>query len=108
MNSKFLVLVTLFLDVVHGVSEIFITPSGNTSCPARPARPCITLNEYASDVEDYLMDNSTIIFLPGNHLLDVVLHLQNVSNVILTTIDENGHSNDIVQVIHDMWTSSLY
>ena len=43
------------------------------------------------------MDNSTIIFLPGNHQLDTVLHLQNVTNVILTAIDENGHSN--VQVL---------
>ena len=56
-----------------------------------------TLNKYASDIEKYQIDNSTIIFLPGNHRLDTVLHLQNVSNVTLTAIDENGHSN--VQVL---------
>ena len=91
MKSKFLLLIiTLFLDAVHGAFEIFIIPSANASCPAHP---CITLNEYAKDIEEYLMDNTTIIFLPGNHRLDIVLHLQNVSNVTLTAIDENMHSD---------------
>ena len=94
MKSEFLLLVTLFLDAVHGTFEVFITPSANTSCLSHP---CITLNEYASDIDEYLVDNTTIIFLPGHHRLDIALHLQNVSNVTLTTIDENGHSN--VQVL---------
>ena len=95
MKSKFLLMIiSLFLDAVHGAFEIFITPSANTSCLVHP---CITLNEYARDIEEYLMDNSTIIFLPGNHRLDIMLHLQNVSNLTLTAIDENRHSN--VQVL---------
>lgn len=77
-------------DVVYGNSEIFITPSNNITCPAHP---CITLNKYANELDLYLMNDSTVRFLPGYHCLDNVLILRNLSNIKFTAItDEDNNS----------------
>ena len=97
-------LVIILLGVVHGNSEIFITPSDNITCPAHP---CVTLNEYAREFELYFMNNSIIVFLQGNHLLDIALHLQNVSNITFTVFNDKDYVYVVVgPSAHFMWTNS--
>ena len=59
--------------------EVFVTPSDNVICGSQS--PCLTLNEYAREADQYFVDNTTFIFLPGVHHLDLQLNLESLSNV---------------------------
>ena len=59
--------------------EVFVTPSKNVTCSSQS--PCLTLNEYARKADQYFVDNTILIFLPGIHHLDVQLNLESLSNV---------------------------
>ena len=59
--------------------EVFVRPSNNVTCSSQS--PCLTLNEYVREADQYFVDNTTFIFLPGVHHLDLQLNLENLSNV---------------------------
>ena len=59
--------------------EVFVRPSNNVTCSSQS--PCLTLNEYVREADQYFVDNTTFIFLPGVHHLDVHLKLKNLSNL---------------------------
>ena len=46
-----------------------------------------TLNEYANEVDQYFLDNTTFTFMPGIHQLSVPLRLDGLSNVVLRAMD---------------------
>ena len=46
-----------------------------------------TLNEYANEVDQYFLDNTTFTFMPGIHQLSIPLHLDGLSNVVLRAMD---------------------
>ena len=43
-------------------------------------RPCLTLNEYASDSNEHCVNNTRFYFYPGIHRLDYTVHLVNLHN----------------------------
>ena len=45
------------------------------------------LNEYAREQNQYFQD---LVFLSGVHQLDRQLHLENVSNISLGVLEEDG------------------
>ena len=72
----------------------FVRSSENASCPSQP---CLPLNDYARESNQYFLDNTTFIFLPGIHRLDIQLRLKNVSSVaFITVFDEQ--QDDTVRV----------
>jgi predicted outer membrane repeat protein len=46
-------------------------------------RPCLTLNEYASDLDQNFVNNTRFYFYPGIHRLDYSLILMNLYNFLL-------------------------
>ena len=46
-----------------------------------------TLNEYANEVDQYFLDNTTFTFMPGIHQLSIPLRLDGLSNVVLCAMD---------------------
>ena len=47
-----------------------VTPTA-TSCSSCPHNNhCATLSEYAQEAELYFTSNTTMVFLPGDHVLD--------------------------------------
>ena len=58
-----------------------ITPTA-TSCSSCPHN-CATLSEYAQEAELYFTSNTTMVFLPGDHLLDRNITVANVSRLIM-------------------------
>ena len=58
--------------------EVFVRPD-DVTCSSQS--PCLTLNEYARKADQYFVDNTTFIFLPGVHHLDLQLKLKNLSNL---------------------------
>jgi len=55
----------------------YIKPTSNSPCSAHP---CLTLSEYAQQTHHYLTSNTTLFFLPGDHVLSVNFTVENVSN----------------------------
>lgn len=64
----------------------YVTPiQSSTSldpCPVGEWQ-CLTLNEYMSNSSQYFVSDTTFIFLPGKHQLDIDIRLQNLQNVSL-------------------------
>ena len=52
------------------------------------AQPCLTLSQFASDVSRHLLSNTTLtlIFQPGNHVLDVTFRIESVHSLQFSSI----------------------
>ena len=74
------VLLLAIIQACSGRSVYYITPSPNTSCPKEP---CLTFSEYYHNVSDYFNHNTSLVFSPGNHILDHNITLENMGNLTL-------------------------
>ena len=78
--------------------KAFVRPNTSVPCP-NSSQLCLTFNEYAQKVNQYFVDNTTFLFLPGTHELDVQLDLENLSNISFLPSDELNTHNDTVQIL---------
>ena len=62
----------------------YVLPRGtsNSSCPGNP---CLDINTYIQDLLKYFVSNTTFIFLPGIHFLDIegLFSIQDVNTMLL-------------------------
>ena len=73
-----------------------VTPTA-TSCSSCPHNNhCATLSEYAQEDELYFTSNTTMLFLPGDHVLDVNITVANVSRL---TMRGESSSDNIATVV---------
>ena len=74
-----------------------VTPTA-TSCPSCPPNStnCTTLSEYAQEAELYFTSNTTIVFLPGNHDLDVNITVTNVTSLTMHGESSSGNVATVV------------
>ena len=74
-----------------------VTPTA-TSCSSCPhnSTNCTTLSEYAREAELYFTSNTTIAFLPGDHILDTNITVVNVAG--LTLHEESSSSSEATVV----------
>ena len=70
-----------------GATEYYVRPTEptNTSCPAQP---CLTLNQYVNDSDNYFQSNTVFKFLPGIHHMDRPATICNVHNISLESFSE--------------------
>ena len=81
-----------FCSIAFTDAEIFyVKPGDDMNCTYQPS--CLTLNEYVTQKEQYFLDNTTFMFLPGIHQLDVQLNVENLSNISFI-----GREEPLVQV----------
>ena len=60
-----------------------VTPTA-TSCSSCPHYThCATLSEYAQEAEIYFTSNTTMVFLPGDHVLDMNITVANVARLTM-------------------------
>ena len=86
----------LLVAVVHSLvfpaavnAELaFVRPNSSMSCASPEQRPCLTFNEYAEQVDQYFVDNTIFLFLPGTHELDAPLDLKDLSNVSFAPLND--------------------
>ena len=81
-GSPRIVMATLLPLLVHFTTcsdhtTHYVKPTANTPCPANP---CLTLSEYAQQTHHWLTSNTTLLFLPGEHVLSVNFTVENVSD----------------------------
>ena len=72
------------------------TVASCSSCPDNSIN-CTTLSEYAQEAELYFTSNTTIVFLPGDHVLDADITVANVSR--LTMRGESSSDNYTATVV---------
>ena len=66
----------------------YVLPQGtsNSSCP-HDGNLCTDINTYAQNVRKYFLSNTTFIFLPGNHFLEIkdIIEIQAVDKLNLVS-----------------------
>ena len=79
----------LLLAAQCGATEYYVKPTVplNTSCPGQP---CLTLSQYTNDSSYYIRSNTVFTFLPGEHVIERPLEVQNVNNVTLRPSSEES------------------
>ena len=81
MGLDFPAVATLLLLVLaitcSGNTTHYVKPTPDITCPAEP---CLTLSEYAQQPHEYLTSNTTLLLLPGVHVLSVNFTVENVSS----------------------------
>ena len=82
------------LLLVLGASEntYFVKPDNfSLICPTQK-HPCLTLDEYASNLSEFFTSDMTFLFLGGTHTTRTVVLLANVSNILLKGLNKNPES----------------
>ena len=74
-----------------------VTPA-TTSCSSCPhdSVNCTTLSEYAQGAELYFTSNTTMVFLPGDHTLDMNITVANVDRLTMRGESSSGKIATVV------------
>ena len=81
IQTVILIFLLKCLSGIHARATVYhIKNSTNAPCPEEP---CLTLPQFAANPKVYLESNTTLVFLPGNHHLDVYVNISAVSNLSL-------------------------
>ena len=67
-----------------------VTPTATcSSCPHNSTH-CATLSEYAREAELYFTSNTTMVFLPGDHVLVTNITVANVAGLMMRGESSSG------------------
>ena len=93
-----LLLSTLSCCSAENVYCVTPTVPANTSCSSCPhnATHCATLSEYAQETELYFTSNTTMIFLPGDHTLNMNI---TAASIIRLTMCGESSSGYVARVV---------
>ena len=81
-----IILMLLLAPSVSTDRVYYVTPSADDPCSSVGLHSqCITLSQFATKPNDYLESNTTLILLPGTHILNSVLNVSNIDSFILTS-----------------------
>ena len=83
----------VILTTCSGHTIRYVKPTPDTSCPADP---CLTLSEYAQQPHHYLTSNTTLLLLPGDHVLGVNFTVENVSEFEIHALSSSPHAVKII------------
>ena len=77
-----IIIILFFTKVFSSMMVNYVKPLINESASpcSNMQRPCLTLNEYASNSDEYFVNNTRFYFHPGIHRLKYTLNLVNLYN----------------------------
>ena len=84
--TLFLVAALLINTLSYCSAEnVYCVKPAVTSCSSCPQNSthCNTLSEYAQEAEMYLTSNTTLVFLPGDHILQTNITVANVTRLTM-------------------------
>ena len=102
LPTSFIVLVAaLLINTISYCSAenvYCVTPTA-TSCSSCPHNSinCATLSGYAQEAEMYFTSNTTMVFLPGDHFLDVNITVANVTRLKMCRESSSGNIATVVR-----------
>ena len=68
--------------------QIFIKPSTSTDCPVA-LHPCLTIEKFVTTLPLYHGVDTTLKFLPGNHILTSTMSIQNINSFTMQSVINN-------------------
>ena len=86
---------TLSYCSAENVYCVTSTATSCSSCPHNSAH-CATLSKYAQEAKLYFTSNTTIVFLPGDHILDKNITVADKTSLIMHGGSFSGHTATIV------------
>ena len=57
--------------------------------PCNEIEHCLTLSQFVNNISDYLSENMTLNFLPGEHNLDSAQLIKNINSFYMSSLDTN-------------------
>ena len=77
-----LIIILLSAKVFSSIVVNYVKPftTERTSPYSNVQRPCLTLNEYARNSDEYFVNNTRFYFYPGIHRLEYSVNLVNLYN----------------------------
>ena len=100
-STSFSVLVaTLLINTLSYccAEKVYCVTPTVTSCSSCPHNThCATLSEYAREAEIYFTSNTTIVFLPGDHVLDRNTTVVNVAGLTMRGESSSGNIATVVR-----------
>ena len=67
----------------------YVTPNRSMPC-LTDRHPCLTIDEYASQVDKLFLNDSIFSFDPGNHSLNIGINISGINNVSFTGLPNNS------------------
>ena len=102
-SAPFTVLVAALLIVdtlsCSSAENVYCVTPIATSCSSCPhtSTHCATLSEYAQEAEQYFTSNTTMVFLPGDHVLDISITVANVARLTMHGESSSGSKPTVVR-----------
>ena len=78
-----LILFSVNHDTISTSIVYHVLPSLSDPCPTQ-IQPCLTLSQFASNINNYLHPSTTLIFSPGNHSFDAIVKIEAIVSLQLT------------------------
>ena len=77
----------IYLSIKSSMQQatIYISPSPSTPCP-HPSLPCLTLSQFAANSTMISDSSITLIFLSGNHSLNLTMSVSNITNLTMLSV----------------------
>ena len=102
LPTSFIVLVAaLLINIISYCSaeNVYCVTSTATSCSScsHNSINCATLSEYAQEAEMYFTSNTNMVFLPGDHFLDVNITVANVTRLKMCRESSSGNIAPVVR-----------
>ena len=100
-STPFIVLATALLTTALSccsAEDVYCVTPTATSCSSCPPNStnCTTLSEYAHEAELYFTSNTTMVFLPGDHILDTNITVANVTRLTMHGESSSGSRATVV------------
>ena len=90
-----LLISTLSYSSAENVYCVTPTATSCSSCPHNSTN-CATLSEYAQEAETYFTSNTTMVFLPGDHVLNTSITVANVASLTMRGESSSGNRTTII------------
>ena len=89
---------SLLFKTCYSAENVFCVTPTATSCSSCPQNSthCAPLSEYAHKTQSYLTSNTTMVFLPGEHVLDTNFTVANISNLTMYGESSSGSAATVV------------
>ena len=81
---------------VYCVTPAQPTTTSNSCSPCPHNSKCATLSEYAQQAKLYFTSNTTMVFLPGDHTLDMNITVANISSLTMCGESSSGYVATVV------------
>ena len=74
----------------------YVTPNKSMPC-LTDHHPCLTIDEYASQIDKFFLNNSIFSFDPGNHSLNIGINISGINNVSFIGLPNNSVTIEVLK-----------